>query len=137
MLEALLPLLLLTPVEIAHALLPEWQERGDGAFLLAEGLSAARPMANLAGLGTVMAATRNFLHGLHAEVADSGVHVGPLSIASLIAGSEVSAAAAAAFDEHGGPRVPVADPKDLAEIYWTMVTSRDRVERFHPEGILG
>lgn len=134
-LQALIPLLLLTPVEIAHALLPEWSERGGGAFLLAEGYSAAAPMPNLAGFGTVMASTRNYLHGLHAEVADQGVYVGALTIASLIDGSEVSAKAAAAFDEHGGPRVPVADPAELAEIYWEMASQRDRVERFHPEGL--
>lgn len=134
-LQALIPLLLLTPVEIAHELLPEWTERGGGAFLLAEGYSAAEPMPNLAGLGTVMASTRNYLHGLHAEVADQGIYIGTLTIASLIDGSEVSAKAAVAFDKHGGPQVPVADPAELADIYWQMVSRRDRVERFHPEGL--
>ena len=134
-LDSLIPLLLLTPVELAHALLPEWRERGEGVFVLAEGFSAAQPMANLAGLGTAMAATRNYLHGLHAEVADAGIYIGTLTIASLITGSEVSAAAAAAFAEHDGPKVPFADPRDLANIYWEMIHDRDRVERFHPESL--
>lgn len=134
-LDSLIPLLLLTPVELAHALLPEWRERGEGAFLLAEGISAAQPMPNLAGLGTVMAATRNYLNGLHTEVADSGIYIGTLTIGSLIEGSEVTAAAAAAFVEHGGPQVSAADPRDLADIYWEMVQIRDEVERFHPENL--
>ena len=136
-LQTLTPLLLLTPVEIVHALLPEWQERGEGAFLLAQGFSAAQPMPNLSGLGTVMASTRNYVHGLYAELADSGVYAGMLTIASLIDGSEVSAAAAAAFEEHGAPEFPVASPEDLADIYWQMVSDRNRAERFHPENPAG
>jgi NAD(P)-dependent dehydrogenase (short-subunit alcohol dehydrogenase family) len=134
-LEGLLPLLLLTPVEVVRAVLPEWTERGDGAFLLAQGYSAARPMPDLSGLGPVMAATRNYLHSLHAELADKGVYAGALTIASLIDRSEVSAAARAAFDAADGPRFPVADPDDLAEHYWDMYTVRDRAERFHPESL--
>ncbi|WP_432741933.1 SDR family NAD(P)-dependent oxidoreductase [Streptomyces sp. JH002] len=131
-LERLVPLLLLTPVEVVQALLPEWTERGDGAFLLAQGYSAAQPMPHLSGLGPVMAATRNYLYSLHAELADQGIYAGALTVASLIARSEATVKAGAAFDSVDGPRPTVVDPDDLAEHYWDMYTKRDRVEQFHP-----
>ncbi|MEU5092296.1 SDR family NAD(P)-dependent oxidoreductase [Streptomyces sp. NPDC021356] len=134
-LEALTPLLLLTPVEVVRAVLPEWTERGEGTFLLAQGYSAAQPMPHLSGLGPVMAATRNYLYSLNAELTDTGIYVGALTIASLIARSEVSAAAQAAFESADGPHFPIADPDDLAEHYWDMHTKRDRVEQFYPESL--
>ncbi|WP_445518107.1 SDR family NAD(P)-dependent oxidoreductase [Streptomyces sp. NEAU-174] len=134
-LQGLSPLLLFTPVEVVRAVLPEWTERGEGAFLLAQGYSAARPMPHLSGLGPVMSATRNYLYSLNAELADTGIYVGALTIASLIARSEVSAAAQAAFESADGPHFPVVDPDDLAEHYWNMYTKRDRVEQFHPESL--
>ncbi|MGW2326487.1 SDR family NAD(P)-dependent oxidoreductase [Streptomyces sp. NPDC001700] len=58
-LEDLSPLLLYTPVEVIQALLPEWTERGDGAFLLTQGYTAAQPLPGLSGLGPVMSAAHN------------------------------------------------------------------------------
>ncbi|GAA2627111.1 SDR family NAD(P)-dependent oxidoreductase [Streptomyces axinellae] len=155
-LQDLVPLLLLTPVEVVRAVLPEWTERGDGAFLLAHGYSAAHPMPHLSGLGPVMSATRNYLYSLHAELAGTGVYAGALTIASLIARSEVSAKAQAAMESAsaavpeavpgaaapeagpapaGLPQFSVVDPDDLAQSYWEMYTERDRVERFHPDSM--
>ncbi|MBB5908817.1 SDR family NAD(P)-dependent oxidoreductase [Actinoalloteichus hymeniacidonis] len=57
-LQELIPLLLLTPVEVVQAVLPEWTERGDSAFLLTQGYSAVQPMPHLSGLGPVMSAAR-------------------------------------------------------------------------------
>lgn len=114
-------------------MLPEWTERGEGAFLLAQGYWAAQPMPHLSGMGPVMSATRNYLYSLNAELAGTGIYAGALTIASLIARSEVSAAAQVAFESADGPQFPVVDPDYLAEHYWNMYTKRDRVEQFHPE----
>lgn len=48
------------------------QESGGGAILIGHGASAVHPMAEMSGVGPVMAATRNYLHSLHAEVDGSG-----------------------------------------------------------------
>lgn len=92
-------------------------------------------MPRLSGLGPVMSATRNYPHSLNAELADAGIYVGALTIASLIACSEVSAVAQAAFDSAEGPHFSVVGPDDLAEYYWNMYTNRDRAEQFHPESL--
>ncbi|MEU1178676.1 SDR family NAD(P)-dependent oxidoreductase [Streptomyces sp. NPDC005820] len=134
-LEGLLPLLLLTPVEVVQAVLPEWTERGDGAFLLTHGYSAAQPFPHLSGVGPVMAAARNYLYSLNAELADKGVYAGTLTIGASITGSEMGEAAAAQVDAEAADsaRFPVVDPDELAAHYWDMYVKRDRVEQFHPE----
>lgn len=141
-LKSLSGLLLFTPVEVFHAVLPEMTERGDGAVLMGTGYSAVQPMPHASGPGPVMAAARNYLFSLNAELADTGVYAGTLSIAALIANS---AAAEAVEAQTGAPvgtepltmpngfELPVVDPADLAEHYWDMYTKRDRVERIHPE----
>jgi short-subunit dehydrogenase len=131
-LQGLIPLLLLTPVEVVRAVLPEWTERGDGAFLLTQGYTAVQPMPHLSGVGPVMAAARNYLYSLNGELADTGVYAGTLSIAAMIARSE---AAEAAADSEAFAAMPVVDPDDLAQYYWDMYTTRDRVEQIHPESL--
>ena len=133
-LEGLIPLLLLTPVEVARAVLQEWIQRGQGAFLLTQGVSAVQAIPHLSGVGPVMAATRNWLYSLNGELAGTGVYAGTLSIGALIVGSEMGAVAAAAqADSESAGAFPLADPDDLAQIYWDMYTKRDRVERIYPE----
>ncbi|MFD7288569.1 SDR family NAD(P)-dependent oxidoreductase [Streptomyces sp. NPDC059863] len=124
-----IPLLLLTPLAVVQAVLPEWKERGDGAFLMTTGASAVHPMPHASGLGPLMAAARNWLYSLNGELTESGIYASTLSIAAFIGGSEAAEAAAgtelaAAF--------PVVDPADLAALYWDMYTKRDRVEEVHP-----
>ncbi|MFI9550505.1 hypothetical protein [Nonomuraea endophytica] len=126
-LERIVPLLLLTPVEIFRAVLPEMIERGDGAVLMTTGATAIQPMPYLSGPGVVMAAARAYLHTLNGELADKGVYAGTLCVAALIDRSE--AAEDHTFD---GQQLPIADPDHLADIYWDMYTRRDRIEQVHP-----
>ncbi|MFI9460856.1 SDR family NAD(P)-dependent oxidoreductase [Streptomyces xiamenensis] len=125
-LERSLPVFLLTPVEVVRAVLDEWTERGDGAFLMTTGSTAVHPVPGLSGLAPVGAAARNYLYSLHAELADRGIYAGTLSVGASIAHSELHELHAAAG------AVPVVDPDELAGIYWDMYTRRDRVERIHP-----
>ncbi|MFG3288259.1 SDR family NAD(P)-dependent oxidoreductase [Streptomyces sp. NPDC048179] len=132
--ESYTRLLLLTPVELFRAVLPELTERGAGALLMTTGFTAVQPMAQLSGPGPAMAAARNYVYSLNAELADTGVHAGTLSIAALISGSEQAEAAVKAQEDvrATGMEVPVIHPDELAEHYWDMYTRRDRVEQVHP-----
>ncbi|MDW6062834.1 SDR family NAD(P)-dependent oxidoreductase [Streptomyces sp. FXJ1.4098] len=126
-----MPLLVLTPLAVLQAVLPEWKERGDGAFLMTTGATAVHPRAHTSGVGTLMAAARNWLYSLNGELAESGIYAGTLSIAAFITGSEAERAAAAAGDPLAAAQ-PRVDPADLASLYWDMYTKRDRVEEVHP-----
>ncbi|TWV53820.1 SDR family oxidoreductase [Streptomyces misionensis] len=128
------PLLLFTPVEVVRAVLPEWAERGDGAFLMTTGHTAVEPRPYMSGVGPLMSAARNWLHSLNGELADIGAYAGTLSIAAFIARSEMGEIAAASLPESVGPLV---GPDDLAEHYWDLYTKRDRIEQVHPEPTAG
>lgn len=146
-LERLSRLFLLTPVEVARAVLPEMTERGDGAILLSHGGSAVQPAPHMSGLGPVMAAARNYLYSLNGELADTGVYAGTLTVNAVIDGSELAdfgrtlhaeaanaadAGDAVDTDAPADTEIPSVDPDDLAECYWDMYTHRDRVEEARP-----
>lgn len=132
-LRPFLELLLLTPVEIIQAVLPELVERGEGAILIGHGASAVHPSAELSGVGPAMAAMRNYLHSLHAEVAGSGVSVGTIAVTAMIARSAAhDALESGALELPEGMVISVVDPDELADVLWGLTTTRDRVEVVHP-----
>lgn len=139
-LQELLPLFLLTPVEVVQAVLPEMIERGDGAILFTHGFSAMMPAPHFSGPGPVMSAARNYLHSLHGELAGTGVYAGTINIAGAIARSEneppkpEAADVETAFD---GAPFPVIDPDGIAAQYWIMYTDRQQVEAVIPEMSFG
>ncbi|MFG2964820.1 MULTISPECIES: SDR family NAD(P)-dependent oxidoreductase [unclassified Streptomyces] len=133
-LERFSRLLLLTPVELFRTVLPELTERGDGALLMTTALTAVQPMPQLSGPGPVMAAARNYLYSLNAELAGTGVYAGTLTVGAMITGSEAAGQAGDVEDDMraAGLAVHVVHPDELAEHYWDMYTRRDRVEQVHP-----
>ncbi|MET9823409.1 SDR family NAD(P)-dependent oxidoreductase [Streptomyces sp. NPDC006349] len=132
-LEKGLSLFLLTPVEVVRAMLPEWTERRDGAFLLTTGVTAVHPVPGLSGPAPLGAAARNYLYSLHGELAGAGIYAGTLSVGATIARSEMSALLAGAGTSGSTGGFPVVDPDELAEQYWDMYTRRDRIEQLHPQ----
>lgn len=129
-LQSILPLLTLAPIELARTLMPGMRSRGDGAFIVADGMSAIVPVAGMSGPGPAFAATRNYLMTLHDEVQPDGVFAGMLHVGAMINNSTGMAAALAAgmvLDSF-----PVVDPDTLADEVWSLATERDRIEGILP-----
>ncbi|MGW5095451.1 SDR family NAD(P)-dependent oxidoreductase [Streptomyces nodosus] len=128
-------LLLLTPVEIAHTVLPEMTARGTGGFMVTGGFTAADPQPFISGIGPAMAAIRNFIYSLHGEIADSGVYAGVVTLSALIKNSESYNAISPeqlAEITGGTTGMHVIDPADLAETYWRLYTDRTQIEYRFP-----
>jgi short-subunit dehydrogenase len=129
-LQSISPLLTWSPIELARALMPGMRSRGDGAFIVADGLSAVLPVAGMSGPGPAMAATRNYIMTLHEEVQSAGVFAGMLHVGAMIDNSAGMAAALAAgmvLDSF-----PVVDPDMLADEVWDMASARNRAESILP-----
>jgi len=79
----------------------------------------------------MMAAARNYIFSLNAEVAPKGVYAGAVNIGAVIDGSagfRAMTSGGATLD----PRYPLINPDDVAQELWTLVTKRDRVEAILP-----
>lgn len=129
-LQSVSPLLTWAPIELAHALMPGMRSRGDGVFIVADGLSAIVPYAGMSGPGPAMAATRNYVMTLHDEVQPDGVFAGMLHVGAMIENSTGMAAARAA-----GMTVdsfPLVDPDMLADEVWNLASERNRTEAILP-----
>ncbi|WP_326568350.1 SDR family NAD(P)-dependent oxidoreductase [Amycolatopsis rhabdoformis] len=130
-LHELMPLTLDSLIAVVGEFLPAMLGRGDGAILTAQGAAAVTGRAGMSGWPPLLAAQRNYLQALAAEVADRGVFVGQLHIGARITGTP--------FDEHyrasGRPDAafPAADPADLADLLWTMHADRRPLEKVVPD----
>jgi short-subunit dehydrogenase len=128
-LRSWLPLNLLTPVELAHAVVPAMAERGSGTFLVAQGMSAREPVPAMASTGVAQAGLLYYLHALAAEFEPRGVRVASLLISRLIERS----AAAALFDsghfgEIASDAMPRVHPDDLADQIRAIAEGAEGVE---------
>ncbi|MBE1160903.1 SDR family NAD(P)-dependent oxidoreductase [Dyella acidiphila] len=120
-----------SPIEMSHAVLPGMLARGNGAVVIVGGLTAVVPMAGLSGVGPLMAAARNYVYTLNAEVTPKGVYAGTVNIGAAIdrsAGLRAMTANGTKLD----PSFPVIDPDDIAQEIWSLVTQRDRIECILP-----
>lgn len=130
-LQAMAGIFMFSPIEVSHAILPGMLGRGDGAIVIVGGLTAVITMPGLSGVGPVMAAARNYVFTLNAEVAEKGVYAGTMTIGAMIDRS-AGMRAATADGNKLDPRLPVIDPDEIAEEIWTLITKRDRVEAILP-----
>lgn len=137
-LETWLPLNLLSPVALVHALLPGMLERGSGTLLFAQGSSVRAPDKALASVGAAQAALLHYLHTLAATVGPRGIDVHSLLIGSLIERSAVAALVdSSRFEEQLTPELasqltltapPRVHPDVLAERYWQLTGHFGEVE---------
>jgi len=125
---------LLSLVEAVHAVLPGMLERGDGAILLGQSVTATAPQPRLSGITPFLAAARNYLHSLHGELAGRGVYAGVVQVAAMVersAGRQAMLRGGMATGIDVG-KIPVVDPDDIAEAFWSMNVKRDEIERQVP-----
>jgi short-subunit dehydrogenase len=128
-----MPLIFYTMLALVQEFLPHMLEQGDGAILTAQGGSTVRGLPDMSGPSPAQAAQRNYLQALHAEVAGKGVYVGMLYIGAAIRDSafhaELEQAKAA-----GEPawEMPAVDPGQLADLLWTMHSTKGPPEASYP-----
>lgn len=135
--RSFLPISVDTLVALVHEFLPSMLDRHDGAIVTAQGASAVQGMPYISGPGPALAAQRNYLQALRAEVAGQGVYVGGLYIGAAIEKSAFHAEWQA--DKAAGRPVaelPEVDPAVLAELLWTMQAER-RPEALYPDSMFG
>ncbi|MFA4081921.1 SDR family NAD(P)-dependent oxidoreductase [Mycobacteroides salmoniphilum] len=120
-------LLVLPLIHTVSATLPGMIERERGAILAAIGGTGARAMPEMSGPGPAAAAARNYLQGLHSEVAPHGVYVGLLTIGALILGSEM-----ADVTPRDSYEFPTVESAALAEQLWDMSAVRNTFENLVP-----
>jgi NADP-dependent 3-hydroxy acid dehydrogenase YdfG len=131
--ERFMPLIFYTLLALVEEFLPHMLEQGDGAVLTAQGGSTVQGLPYMSGPSPAQAAQRNYLQALHAEVAGKGVYVGMLYIGAAIENSafhvELEAAKAT-----GEPvwEMPTVDPDHLAELLWTMHSTKGPREVIYP-----
>jgi len=131
--EKFMPLIFYTLLALVQEFLPHMLEQGDGAILTAQGGSTVQGLPYMSGPSPAQAAQRNYLQALSAEVAEEGVYVGMLYIGAAIRNSsfhtEMEAAKAA-----GEPvwEMPTVDPEHLADLLWTMHSTKGPREAIYP-----
>jgi short-subunit dehydrogenase len=131
--EALMPLGVYALVALVQEFLPAMLARGDGAILSAQGAAAVHGLPHISG-GLALAAQRNYLQALHAAVAGQGVYVGGLYIGAAIERSAFHASQEAARAAGASvPDLPTVSPDELADVLWTMHSTRSRPEARYPE----
>lgn len=69
------PLNLLSPVALAHTLVPDMIQRGSGAFIVAQGTAVHDVQSALASSSAAQAGLLNYLYAPSAEVAGDGIRV--------------------------------------------------------------
>lgn len=98
---------LLGPLVVVNAVLDGMLKRGEGALLFTSGASGVGILPSHGNVSLAMGGLRQYVRMLNASLAHRGVYAGSILIAK--------------------PH----DPDELADMYWSMVSNRDRVEEVY------
>jgi NADP-dependent 3-hydroxy acid dehydrogenase YdfG len=135
--EAYMPTGFYTLVALVQEFLGHMLKQQDGAVLTAAGASAVRGVPYFSGPGPSLAAQRNYLECLEADLAGTGVFVGRLYIGATIKNSawhqRIQAMEAAGQPTRSGDTI--IDPADLADIVWKMHHTTKQPEVLYPERV--
>jgi NADP-dependent 3-hydroxy acid dehydrogenase YdfG len=97
-------------VTVVQQVLPDMLARNSGTLLFTTGASSVYPNPMLGNIGIVTAGLRNWVHSLHAALADKGVQAGHVAINAWIG------------------LQPGAEPTNIAQLYWELYSNRSQVE---------
>jgi NAD(P)-dependent dehydrogenase (short-subunit alcohol dehydrogenase family) len=104
-------------IAATKAVLPAMREAGAGTLLYTTGAGSINPETPIANINAAMAALRNWAINLHKELAGTGVQAAHVAIDVAIGTSFL-------------PHIPVAQPEEIAPVYWELhTTHRDAAER--------
>ena len=126
-----MPLAVYSLIALIQQFLPYMLEQGGGAILTAQGASALHGIPNLSGPGPAQAAQRNYLQSLHAELAAKGVYIGALYIGATIENSAFHTSLTS--DPDAQTWGPTVHPDHLADLLWTMHSTREKGETVYPD----
>ncbi|MFI8252393.1 SDR family NAD(P)-dependent oxidoreductase [Streptomyces filamentosus] len=99
-----------------RVVLPAMREAGAGTLLYTNGAGSVDPDPVLGNLNAAQAALRNWVLGLHKELAGTGVQAAHVAIGAWIGTG-------------GPPGVPAAPAEEIASLYWDLHTQHDEAER--------
>jgi NADP-dependent 3-hydroxy acid dehydrogenase YdfG len=108
-------LLLYGAIAATRAVLPAMREAGTGTLLYTNGAGSIDPNPMLGNLNAAQAALRNWVLGLHKELAGTGVQAAHVAVGAWI-GNDAP------------PGVPAAPAEDIAPLFWDLHTQRDQAE---------
>ncbi|GAB1331565.1 hypothetical protein ACE1SV_59040 [Streptomyces sennicomposti] len=108
--------LLYGAIAATRAVLPAMREAGTGTLLYTNGGGSIDPNPVLGNVNAAQAALRNWVLGLHKELAGTGVQAAHVAIGVWIGAG-------------GPPGVPTAPAETIAPLYWDLHTQRGDLER--------
>jgi NADP-dependent 3-hydroxy acid dehydrogenase YdfG len=104
-------------ITAARAVLPAMLDAGTGTLLFTTGGSSVTPAPVFVSAGMAGAALRKWALTLNGALAGTGVYAGHVAIGTWIAGTP------------GAPAgVPLAEPDDIARVYWDLHARREPAE---------
>lgn len=109
----------ISAINVVNSVLPDMQERGEGALLFTTGLSALYPMPMLGNIGIAMAGLRSYIANLHTELSPKGILVAHRSLGLMIKAGTGA----------------INDPDVIAKMWYQVYSEKLDGEQEYPKGV--